>query len=41
MIICKRCGWEIIRGFFGWKDRMGHNFCTDTQEHEPAEKVSR
>jgi hypothetical protein len=39
MTICKSCGWEIIKGLWTWKDRMGHESCVGNQPHQPLEKV--
>ena len=41
MIICERCGWEIVHGAWTWKDRMGHETCSDGKSHEPSGRKSR
>jgi hypothetical protein len=39
MTICKACGWELVLGFWSWKDKMGHEFCVDNEPHQPMERV--
>jgi len=41
IIICKRCGWEIVKGNWSWKDRMGHETCSDEMNHEPPGRISK
>jgi hypothetical protein len=41
MTICKRCGWQIVRGNWGWKDLLNHETCGDYQVHEPAVRITK
>ena len=38
MVICSKCGCQLVLINWIWKDRLGHETCVHDEAHDPVER---
>lgn len=38
MIICSKCGWQLVSVNGTWQDRLGHETCVHDEPHDVVER---